>query len=58
MTYEQFLEAVKQHELTLAELRCDVPPSEVVLDLIDDCQNYEKFVMRYSTVNETKKIAK
>lgn len=49
--YAEFCEAVRQHGLTLAELRCDVPPSEVVLDLIDYTgPAYEWFVTKYATV--------
>lgn len=59
MTYEEFLSEIEKHDLSLAELRCDVPPSEIVLDLIEDVgPNYERFVMQYATVNEVKQLPK
>lgn len=53
MTYKEFLAEVQKQGLSLAQLRCDVPPSESVLDLIEDVgPDYERFVMRFSTVNQ------
>ena len=47
MTYKQFTKVVDDKRLSLAQLRCDVPPIPAVLALIDDAGNrYEKFVLR------------
>lgn len=49
-TYEQFVRAVAESDLTVAELRGDVRPTPAVETLWDRCgdlERYERFVLRY-----------
>lgn len=48
MTYAQFRSEVIAKGITLAQLRCDEPATDDVLDLIDRCgvDLYESFVYR------------
>ncbi len=48
MTYTKFKERVKQAGWTLAELRCDVPPSDAILAFIGEVgKKYETYVLRF-----------
>jgi hypothetical protein len=50
MTFKQFKAAVKAAGWTVAQVRCDVPPPEALLDLIDRVgPDYERFATRYVT---------
>lgn len=46
MTYKQFCQRIKQEGWTLAQIRCDVPPSQELLDFIEEAgDDYERFVL-------------
>lgn len=48
-TYAGFKARVEAAKISLAELRCDVPPTQAVDDLMDDAglAAYERHVARY-----------
>ncbi len=50
MTFKQFKDLVLSRGWSLAELRCDVPPSPDILDLIEQIglKRYEAYVRRLS----------
>lgn len=47
MTYRQFVTEVTRLGIRDAELRCDVPPTPDVLDLLGRCPKYEQYALRY-----------
>ena len=52
MTYREFVRIVKEQNFTPAELRCDVPPSESIMELIGQAgARYEAFVAKYLTID-------
>ncbi len=48
MTFREFVEMVALHRWTMAQLRCDVPPSEALLEAIDEvgADRWERYVLR------------
>ncbi len=44
MTFAQFRSEAMRY--TREQLRCDVPPTPVLLDLMDRCPKYEAYVER------------
>ena len=49
MNYAAFKKAVLSSGWTVAQLRCDVPPTADILDLMDvvGLNKYEKFVLKF-----------
>ena len=48
MSYKQFVANVESRGWTIAQLRCDVPPTQEILDFIDEVGLvYERFVGWY-----------
>jgi hypothetical protein len=54
MRYEQFVEIVPTGGYSVPQLRCDLPPSEAILEFIGLVGvDYEGFVIRYTTIRVT-----
>jgi hypothetical protein len=55
MRYSQFVDLVRARGWSVPQLRCDVTPTQEVLDLMDNIglEKFEDFVMRYSRLDVT-----
>jgi hypothetical protein len=60
MTFNQFERMVQDQGLSLSELRCDVAPSEAVLEIMDriGLDRYEQFVMRLDRAMQMREYLK
>ncbi len=51
---DSFLDDIKKLSLTNAQLRCDIPPGQQIIELMDRYENYESLVIY---VINTKKVS-
>lgn len=51
MKYVEFCEIIRQNRWSMPQLRCDVRPSNELLNFIETVgADYETFLIRYSTI--------